>query len=101
MYCRQCGAVVVGKFCSCCGKRIRSEAEEFQLAKNRAEREFVKAMTHDIQGNFLECWRIHLARACWLASITSIRPDLSCDLEKLTAVRLRAEYLFNELAATL
>jgi len=40
IYCKNCGAVVVGKFCSCCGQRVRTTLEEFRFAEKRAEREF-------------------------------------------------------------
>lgn len=39
-YCRKCGAVVTGKFCSCCGTKARSDFQEFRLAERRFERQF-------------------------------------------------------------
>ncbi len=37
MFCTECGAAVTGKFCSCCGARVRSDLEAFKL-KQRRER---------------------------------------------------------------
>ena len=39
-YCKKCGAVVVGKFCSCCGQEVKTAFEEFISAKNRQRRAF-------------------------------------------------------------
>lgn len=39
-YCKKCGAVVVGKFCSCCGQKVKTDFEEFISAKNRQRRAF-------------------------------------------------------------
>ena len=39
-YCKKCGAVVVGKFCSCCGQKVKTAFEEFISAKNRQRRAF-------------------------------------------------------------
>lgn len=99
MFCKKCGAAVVGKFCSCCGNRVRTNAEEYSLAANRAKREFIRDMTHDADDRYLEPWRGHLAEACWLASSTKIN-RYSYDIDKLPAIRLWAEYLFKNLAAT-
>lgn len=40
VHCKNCGAVVVGKFCSCCGQRVTTILEDFRLAERRAAREF-------------------------------------------------------------
>ena len=38
-YCKKCGAIVTGKFCSCCGTRATSDLKDFRLAMSRLERE--------------------------------------------------------------
>lgn len=68
MYCSKCGAVVVGKYFSCCGNRIRSELEELRLAERRAEKAFIHDFTHNAEGSWLASVNSHLVHACWLAS---------------------------------
>lgn len=38
-YCKKCGAIVTGKFCSCCGTRATTDLKDFRLAQSRLERE--------------------------------------------------------------
>lgn len=49
MFCKNCGAVVSGRFCSCCGTKIRNGHEEAQLAKNQAKRVFVRRSATDLR----------------------------------------------------
>lgn len=42
-YCKKCGAVVVGKFCSCCGTRVRSDLRDFKLELSRRKHAFSNA----------------------------------------------------------
>lgn len=67
MYCKKCGAAVVGKFCSCCGFRVRSQLEEFRLEERRRAREF-KNTCANISYQKMRFDLMHLADACWLAS---------------------------------
>lgn len=39
-YCKKCGAVVTGKYCSCCGKRATTDLEDFRNAQRRIWRAF-------------------------------------------------------------
>ena len=39
MFCSKCGAAVNGKFCSCCGQRVRSGIEEYRLAERRMRKQ--------------------------------------------------------------
>ena len=63
MFCTNCGAVVVGKFCSCCGKKVRRGIEDFR----RFERAEVKKFTHSYYKPGGSLGGIHLADACYLA----------------------------------
>ena len=102
MFCNKCGAAVNGKFCSCCGQRVRSSLEEYRLAENRMRREFEKSCSE--KGNARELHLMHLASACWLAS--SMKYDRSVILrigdyvpksmyENLQTVRDHAEKLYQ------
>ena len=35
MFCKNCGAAVVGRYCSCCGTRVRSELEEYRAVEKK------------------------------------------------------------------
>lgn len=61
MFCKNCGAVVVGKFCSCCGKRVYSDLQEFRQVERRAKKEFLRNAAID------NLDRMHLADCCWTA----------------------------------
>lgn len=39
-HCKKCGAVVTGKYCSCCGKRVTTDFEDFRAAERRTWRNF-------------------------------------------------------------
>lgn len=39
-YCKNCGAVVTGKFCSCCGAMVRSDLRDFRLELSKRKRSF-------------------------------------------------------------
>ena len=104
VFCNKCGAAVVGKFCSCCGTRVRSQLEEYKLVERAAEREFKKACTYE-DGRCLGLDRLHLASACWLAAhcrygYSALRIDRPVPAEaykSLEAVRVHAELLFERL----
>lgn len=64
MYCKHCGAAAIGKYCSCCGRRLRNSVEEFNLAQDRLHKDFYKKAYMEA-GKSLE--HQHLASACWIA----------------------------------
>lgn len=39
-YCKKCGAVVTGKFCSCCGTRATNDFTDFRKSQNLMVRKF-------------------------------------------------------------
>ena len=98
MYCSNCGAAVVGKFCSCCGKRVAGELEAFR----RYERKTIKDFTNEAGSNH------HLATACWyvcerkygkdmlhvFGGVWTVAPDA---YEKLGLVEAKAKALFLRL----
>lgn len=71
MFCSKCGAVVNGKYCSCCGQRIRSEIEEFDVIERRLRREFRAANADKV----LPRGSHYLAEACWLAAGMKYKKD--------------------------
>ena len=62
MFCKNCGAAVTGKYCSCCGTRIRSYGKEFFLALRRRKRAFANSKYH-LNNDDLNA--IHSANFCW------------------------------------
>lgn len=48
-YCKKCGAVVTGKFCSCCGTRATDDFTDFRKAQRRMEKDFCQkaSAAHD------------------------------------------------------
>lgn len=106
MYCNKCGALVVGKYCSCCGTKIRSQLEELRLAERRTRKEFVRAMSYSSAGALLGLSELHLAEACWIASYQKYSLGKLCwaddqipqeAFDSITVVRDRAEQLFKRL----
>lgn len=100
MFCSKCGASVVGKFCSCCGQRVRSEIEEFRLTEQRARRAFLSECS-ELNG---PAWWRHLADACWLTASVKYRKDPRFEgvsyaqaLDNLEEIKFAARGLFNEL----
>ena len=107
MYCNKCGAVVVGKFCSCCGVRVRSQLEEYRLAERHTKKAFEEACCRS--GPIPQLELLHLASACWYAAY--IRYSKARQLrigdsvpaetfEALKEIRAHAEFLFNQLYNT-
>ena len=99
MYCSKCGAAVVGKYCSCCGAKIRPAAAELRLASN-AERRRFKERHREIDSP----WEFWLAEACW--DVARIKYDVGCGcngqnlsnaIENLKVVTEHAEKLFEQL----
>lgn len=70
MFCSKCGAVVTGKYCSCCGQRARSEIEEFDVIERRLRRAFREECSKK-----LPCGGFALADACWLAVSIKYKKD--------------------------
>ena len=64
MYCNYCGAVVVGKYCSCCGKRLLSRMEHFRRTERKRCKDFADKAYRD---SGKDVARQHLANACWVA----------------------------------
>lgn len=60
MFCKNCGAAVTGKYCSCCGTRVRSDYAEFKLMLSRRKRAWINekygmsGLQGDNVGHF--CW---------------------------------------------
>ena len=64
MYCSKCGAVVAGKYCSCCGKRILSDVQQLNATARKMSKDFCEWAYRE-SGNMLS--HKHLASACWVA----------------------------------
>lgn len=104
MYCKNCGAVVVGKFCSCCGTKIRRDVDQYILDRRRMQKEFADA-PKEYGSSYM-----HLATACWyvyeckllkgdivvIGGERFLAPDA---YERLAAVKAHATALFNRLKA--
>lgn len=60
MYCKHCGAVAVGKYCSCCGRRLRDNVDEFNIVRRKMAKEFSFQSGKELVYQ-------HMATACWIA----------------------------------
>lgn len=105
MFCRKCGAAVNGKFCSCCGQRVRSDLEEFRKIERKMKKEFFEACDSMSGVGYRD--DLHwLAEACWNASsarygksggyIVGDHVPASV-FDSLQDVRVHAEKLFQAL----
>lgn len=74
MYCKNCGAVVYGRFCSCCGKRVLTELKEFRKAERKAKKKFCEICCKE--GDEYKLHLMHLADACW--EVYSTHPSFNC-----------------------
>lgn len=99
MICPKCGAIVIGRFCSCCGEKMRTSLEAFRLAERGAKRAFEKQ--HKINASS------RLAEACWFASYERYAKyirmlNIYIDVPEMAYIELQnivahAEILFNSL----
>lgn len=71
MFCSKCGAAVTGKYCSCCGQKVRSHKDEVLLVEKKLKREFCDSCTKVNDSMFADNAPAmgHLAIACWEAAI--------------------------------
>lgn len=100
MYCTKCGAFVVGKYCSCCGQRVRSEMEEFRILERRRKKAFERSCEYSNGQIILHNAR--LADLCWItASLKYLKePNAARWVEaegSLDKVESAARYLFEKL----
>lgn len=104
MYCKNCGALVTGRYCSRCGTKIRSDVDQYVLDKRRVQKEYEKTVV----GHFDGLPASHLATACWYAyECKLLKSDIYCvgdnrflapdAYERLAMVRKRATALYNRL----
>ena len=102
-YCKKCGAVVDGKFCSCCGTRATTDLADFRRELNRRARAFRTERYHN-SGDFD---KLHAADFAWgRAEWAILRPyttsaeafPLMSDLAyaKLPVVEERAASLYEQ-----
>lgn len=103
MYCKHCGAVAVGKYCSCCGRRLRDNVDEFNIARRKMAKEFGFQSGKELVYQ-------HLASACWIACeikygkdlilVTESGPVLAANAyERLEIVKAHATALYERLKA--
>lgn len=107
MNCRRCGAIVMGKYCSCCGARLRTDLDEYNAMLRKAKSEF-KAQCRLYGGLGRQgsaCY--HLADACWTASelrygVESFGSNYvltQSDIDGIAVIVDRAMLLFRQLMA--
>ena len=66
MYCKKCGAAVTGRFCCCCGERVRTNAEEIKRETRRLRNQFKDACIEKYDYPYVNY--CHMAEACWNAA---------------------------------
>ena len=104
MYCKKCGAAVIGKFCSCCGTRVRTDAEEIRRMERQAKKEFIETV---LTG--WDVYKKYLAESVWLASRLRLEKghpylhelDVCSARESLEKVRADAEFIYRLLVSAI
>lgn len=107
-YCKKCGAVVTGKYCSCCGTRATSDFADFRKAQRRMDRDISRSARGDsrfsgIDSNFASriaslALEIAFDRIMPPSSMHVDRFDLYSDYcwKKLPECRELAELLYEQ-----
>ena len=108
MNCRACGSAVVGRYCSYCGAKVRTDLDEYKslLRRTKAEysRECALYRTAGPRGLAVD----HLASACWAAAEMRYGSEwmraidfvmTPADVENIKTVREKAMLLFRQLVA--
>lgn len=105
MFCKKCGAAVNGKFCSCCGQRVRSDLEELRVIERRVKKEFIESCER-VTGLGYRNDLSKLAEACWYASNARYNKSNSYQVDdhipasvfdSLQTVKIHAAMLFQAL----
>ena len=76
MYCKSCGAAVIGRYCSCCGARVRTDVEDIRLRFNRMRRAFLSEKT--TQSDMASR---KIAEACWDAGCVKYGFPYECSMD--------------------
>lgn len=105
MHCKKCGEVVNGKFCSCCGTRVRTDAEEIRRMERQAKKEFCETVATIWES----VYKKYLAETVWLASRLRQDKDHPClhelDIcsakERLEKTREDAEFIYRLLVSAI
>jgi hypothetical protein len=107
MYCKNCGAAVVGKFCSYCGKKVLTDVQQLNATARKMSKDFCEWAYRE-SGHMLS--HKHLASACWCACEMKYGKGLALFIgdryvvvpgayEKLEIVRDHAIALYERLKA--
>lgn len=107
MNCRVCGSAVVGRYCSYCGARVRTDLDEYKSLMRRAKAEYNRECSlyrgNGRRGAAVE----HLANACWLAAELRYGTEFlgndfvmtPADVNNIETVKEQAMLLFRQLVA--
>lgn len=108
MNCRVCGSAVVGRYCSYCGARVRTDSDEYNSLLRRTKAEYKRECSF-YRGEGRRSAAIdHLATACWLAAEMRYGTQWTCastfvmtpaDIDNIEAVKEHAMLLFRQLVA--
>lgn len=107
MHCKRCGAAVVGRYCSYCGVRVRTDLDEYKSLMRRAKTEYKLECALYRTGGPRGLAIDHLATACWIAAEMRYGTDFwgndfvmtPSDIENIEIVREKAMLLFRQLVA--
>lgn len=107
MFCNHCGAAAVGRYCSCCGRRLVNNVDAFNRTIGRERKDFCNK-AYLLAGKSLH--HMHLASSCWyaceikygkgLVSVINGESVLALDAyERLELVKTHATALYERLKA--
>lgn len=107
MYCKKCGAAVVGRYCSYCGTRVRTDLDEYKSLLRRVKGEYIRECNYYRTADRRGLAVTHLAEACWTAAEIRYGSEYcvadfiltSEDLDNVEAVKEHALLLFRQLIA--
>lgn len=106
-FCKNCGAVVTGKFCSCCGTKVTTDLADYRKMMNRKRRSFVNQCFFADGGNR----SLPLAQAAWAVAERSLEsvqgftidtfPLIAADIySKIPEMEKKAAKFYEVITAT-
>ena len=105
MTCKRCGAALTGRYCSCCGSKVRTDLDEYKSLMRKVKAEYMKECAYYRTPDYRGLAIGHLAEACWRAAEMRYG-SIYCgtefvmtneDLNNIEEVKEHATLLFRQL----